>query len=336
MQKFKKILLIQTASLGDVILATPLIEKLKTFYPDAEIDFLTKKGNESLLLGHPKLHKVWLWDKSDKKNMRLLALISAIREEKYDLVVNMQRFMSSGLLTAASGAGQRIGFAKNPLSCFFTKRIPHIINSSEFNHEIDRNLSLITSITDKSRFKPRLYPSSEDFAKVSSFKRQAYICIAPASLWFTKQLPEAKWVEFATAFRIEYPDYMVYFIGGKADKALADRIQSAAGLKNTANLCGQLGLLASAALLKDAQMNFVNDSSPAHLATAMDAKVCEIYCSTVPAFGFTALSTHTHIVEVKGLDCRPCGLHGHKKCPKGHFLCGNDIDVQEMLASMAF
>ncbi|MEG2337063.1 MAG: glycosyltransferase family 9 protein, partial [Bacteroidales bacterium] len=201
-------------------------------------------------------------------------------------------------------------------------------------HGIDRNLSLITSITDSSRYYPRLYPSVADFAKVSALKMQAYICIAPASLWFTKQLPEAKWVAFAKAFQEKYPEYMIYFLGGNEDKILADRIQKAAQLKNTANLCGSLSLLASAALLKDAQMNYVNDSSPAHLATSMNAKVCEIYCSTVPAYGFTALSEQTHLIEVDGLSCRPCGLHGHKKCPKGHFLCGNQMDVQAMLDCM--
>ena len=82
-------------------------------------------------------------------------------------------------------------------------------------------------------------------------------------------------------------------------------------------------------------MNYVNDSAPMHLASAVNAPVCVIYCSTVPHFGFGPLSDISNIVEVKeNLDCRPCGLHGHRACPKGHFKCAQQIDVQQLLANL--
>jgi ADP-heptose:LPS heptosyltransferase len=90
-------------------------------------------------------------------------------------------------------------------------------------------------------------------------------------------------------------------------------------------------LLQSAALMKDAVMNYVNDSAPMHLASAMNAKTTAIYCSTVPEFGFGPLAADARVVEVtEKLDCRPCGLHGFKECPKGHFKCGRDIDVAKL------
>ncbi len=106
-------LIIQTAFIGDVILATPLIEKLGHCYPQASIDFLLRKGNEDLLKEHPYLRKVLIWDKKQGKYSQLLTTLKSIRLEHYDYVINLQRFFSTGIITALSGAKQTMGFAKN-------------------------------------------------------------------------------------------------------------------------------------------------------------------------------------------------------------------------------
>lgn len=120
----KKILVIQTASIGDVILATPVIGTLHQNFPAAGIDILVKKGNETLFRDHPWLHQVVTWDKSAKYK-DLFRIIRRIRGEQYDLVINIQRFASSGLITVLSKAVMTIGFSKNPFSYFFD--IPLII-----------------------------------------------------------------------------------------------------------------------------------------------------------------------------------------------------------------
>ena len=76
-----KFLVVQTAFIGDVILATPIVEKLRAFYPDAQIDFLLRKGNEGLLAGHPHIRKCWSWNKKKAKYTDLLRLIRALRQE---------------------------------------------------------------------------------------------------------------------------------------------------------------------------------------------------------------------------------------------------------------
>ncbi len=105
---------------------------------------------------------------------------------------------------------------------------------------------------------------------------------------------------------------------------------------NVINVAGELSFLESAALIKNAVMNFVNDSAPMHLASAMNAPVTAIFCSTVPSFGFGPLSDRSVIVETKEkLDCRPCGLHGFKACPKGHFKCAYSIENEELVSSLS-
>src|SRR5580692_8430186 len=124
----QKFLVIQTAFIGDVVLATALIEKLHAHFPEARIDLLVRKGNEALLAGHPFLHRVLVWDKQRSKLKNLYKMIRLIRREKYDKVINVQRFAATGVLTALSGAKETIGFDKNPLSRLFTYRMPHIIS----------------------------------------------------------------------------------------------------------------------------------------------------------------------------------------------------------------
>ena len=325
------ILIIQTAFLGDVVLATGLIEKLQAYYPEAKLDFLVQKGNEALLKDHPKLRQVFIWNKKQNKYKNLWQLLGQIRERKYDLVINLQRFGSTGLLTALSGAKQTIGFDKNPFSRFFTRRYHHDVTSGQ--HEIARNHLLIASFTDELPAKPCLYPAAADYSKVQPFKSQPFICLAPTSVWFTKQYPAEKWVHLLDALPV---GYTVYLLGSPQDKELAEELKKATKNKAVVNLCGQLSLLQSAALMQDAQLNYVNDSGPMHLASALNAPTCAVYCSTVPSFGFGPLADFGRIVQKKeSLYCRPCGLHGYQKCPEGHFKCAHDIQTRQLLHVLA-
>jgi len=321
--QIKKILIIQTAFLGDVILATPIIEKLKRYYPDAKIDFMLRKGNEGLLRGHPKINEVIIWDKRKAKYNGLAKLSRKVRRNKYDLLVNLQRFASSGIITSSSRAKIRIGFSKNPFSFTLTHKFPHVIDQT--THEVERNLSLIKHLTDDTFQKPVLYPTEQDLHDVERYKSNPYFCIAPASVWFTKEFPEEKWVELIDQLN---PDRNVFLMGGPSDIELCQKIKHESIHSNITVLAGELNFLQSAALMKEARMNYVNDSAPLHLASAVNAPVTAIFCSTIPEFGFGPLSDNSRVVQTKEkLECRPCGLHGKKACPKKHFKCAYTIDV---------
>lgn len=323
-----KFLVIQTASIGDVILATPVIEKLHFHYPEAKIDFLVKKGNESLFNSHPFLNRVLVWQKATDKYKNFWLLINQIRDRKYDCVINIQRFASSGLITVYSGAKTTIGFNKNPFSLFFSKRVKHTIKKGN-RHETERNLDLVRVFTNNTSFPVRLYPAQHDYAKMSQYKTVRYITVSPASLWFTKQYPLEKWVEFLSEVDTET---RIYFLGSKNDYDICEGIIKNSKHKNSLNLAGKLSFLESAALMKDAVMNFMNDSAPLHFASSVNAPTTAIFCSTVPSFGFGPLSENSVVVESKEkLDCKPCGLHGFNKCPKKHFKCALTIDMNDLL-----
>lgn len=326
----KKILVIQTASIGDVILATPILEALNRYNSDFQIDLLVKKGTECLFTQHPFLHRVFVWDKNTQKYGNLCRLIKTFRKECYDIIINLQRFLSSGVVTILSKGKHTIGFDKNPLSCFFSEQKKHILGKQ---HETQRNLELLDGLGIKHNdIRPRLYPSEEDFSRVETYKHKGYITVSPSSLWFTKTYPEERWLEF---INLVPQTYTVCLLGGKSDHALCERLERNSQRNNIVNLAGKLSLLSSAALMKDAAMNYVNDSAPLHLCSAVNAKVTSVFCSTVPTFGFGPLSEESHVVESPTpLPCRPCGLHGHKVCPKQHFLCGYNINPEMLLETL--
>lgn len=323
-EKNVRFLIIQTAFIGDVVLATALIEKLILFYPDAKIDMLVRQGNQQLLLNNPHLNRVLVWDKKHRKFSNLWKLILKIRKINYQYVFNLQRFFSTGLLSACSGAKHVYGFKKNPLSFAFSKSFAHVVNNGK--HEIERNLQFISALTDNSIAKPKLYPSLDDYEKVKPYQQVPYITVSPASVWFTKALPKQKWVELIQ----NKQQYQVYLLGGAADVDNLNQLKSSIGNHiKVVNLAGELTFLQSAALMKFAEMNYVNDSAPLHFCSAMNAPVTAFFCSTLPEFGFGPLSENSTIVETRqNLSCRPCGLHGKKACPKQHFLCGHSIEIK--------
>jgi lipopolysaccharide heptosyltransferase II len=318
----QRILVIQTAFLGDVILATPVISELKRLYPEVEVDVLVRKGNEAILKNHPAIREVFSFNKKQGKWKEMRRLIAIFRSKNYDEVINLQRFGSSGIITFLSKGKRKVGFDKNPFSFCYDIKITHEIGTGK--HEVERNLECIAHHGAEKLVRPMVFPSEIDRENVASYTNSPFYTLAPASVWFTKQLPEVKWIELANNLKRKG---VVYLVGGPADFELCQRILEGANLPNENNLAGKLNLLESCALFEKATRCFVNDSGPLHMATAVNAPVTAFFCATVPRFGFGPLSDDREIRETSELlTCRPCGLHGGKVCPEGHFKCGN-IDV---------
>jgi heptosyltransferase II len=347
----KQFLIIQTAFLGDAVLATALLEKLHACYPDAAIDLVVRKGNEGLFGAappaadrahtahqHPFLRTLFVWNKGTHKNRALFRLIGELRAVRYDHIINCQRFLSTGLMTVLARGGETCGFSKNPLSFLFHRSVEHHIpepasirgrdlpvQGTEV-HEVDRLNALIAHLTDDSRPLPVLYPSARALEEAAPFSTGHYVCIAPASVWATKQWPEEKWIELASS--LPATD-RVLLLGAPGDVDLCTRIARAAGRGEV--LAGRLSLLGTAVLMQGARMNYVNDSAPLHIASAMGAPVTAVFCSTVPAFGFGPLRPNGRVAQrEEPLYCRPCGLHGHRRCPEGHFRCAHEIRVEQV------
>ena len=329
----KKVLIIQTAYIGDVVLATSLVEILKKKAPKVQVDFLLRKGNEVLLKNSPHVGKIYIWDKTQGKYLSLLKNIVEIRSKRYDFVFNLQRFFNSGLASILSAASCIIGFDKNPLSWFYTYRVSHYIPDKvgeTYYHEVQRNYKLIKpflggSIPEKREIRPKLYFSQEDEKVIESFnlKSRSYFVLAPTSVWFTKQWSTDKWKDLALELMERGK---VILVGSSGDYDYCDKIIKGS---DVLNLCGKVTLLQSALLMKEAKRVFTNDSAPLHLASSVNAPITAVFCATVPEFGYGPLSEDSETLEVKDLKCRPCGIHGSKACPQKHFNCSRLIEIKE-------
>ena len=343
-----RILVIQTAFIGDVVLATAMLENLHAAYPAATIDILVRQGANDLFVDHPYVNAVHVWDKKKNKYQHLFQVLKTIRSNKYDVVINVQRYLATGIITVLSGAKKTIGFDKNPLSFLFSEVVkhqfgaaadavstsPHETSPHEISpHETSRNHTLLASLTTAPVAKPALYPSAANFAAVQKYQSAPYICMSPGSVWETKKMPAKNWIDLINAVP---KNYSIYLMGAPNEAALCAEILSGSSRGDVFNIAGQLNLLEAAALIKGAQLNYVNDSAPMHLASATGAPVAAIYCSTIPAFGYGPLSDTQFIVEtLELLPCKPCGIHGKKACPLGHFKCGHTITTAQLLAPLS-
>lgn len=308
----KKVLFIQTAFIGDAVLGTAVVEAWAA--DQVETHVLVRKGNEIFYQTHPKVKKVWIWDKSQKWKS-WWSILKSIRNESFDEVYVAQRFFSMGLLTLLSKAKRKVGYHQGWWSRWFDARVQHRWGGGV--HEVDRLMDLIGK---NKRVLPKIYPSASDYEKVLPLQSERYITVSPSSVWATKQAPASVWEEVVKRHPVE----TVYILGGPADIEHLKAISSQWNHDRKIIMAGQLSLLESAVLMKNATMNYVNDSGPLHLCSAMDAPVTAFFCSTIPDFGFGPLSSLQVVLENnEHLSCRPCGMHGKKHCPLGHFACGN-------------
>jgi heptosyltransferase-2 len=346
-----KILIIQTAYLGDVILTLPLVQNVKKHMPEAEIDFLCIPQTESVLKNNPYIRNLIVYDKRGKnKFFKLREIISAVKKSKYEIVISPHRSFRSALITHLSGAEVRIGFDKNSMSNFLTHRVTYIKDI----HEILRNLELIkvipgiTLTKENEILKPELFPSKKDVEFVDKFLTPHFyppqagehskdsallISIAPCSKWFTKQLSESKTVEVISTLLTKR--YKVVLIGGKEDSPFCNKIESRTNNPNLQNLCGKLTPLQSKVVIDNSVCLVSVDSAAAHLGASSDIPIIQIYGSTVPEFGFYPLTSKNVIIENKALACRPCTDHGRNSCPLRHFKCMEDLDAGEIADSVA-
>lgn len=328
-QEKKRVLILQTAFLGDVVLATPMAESIKNLHPEWEVDFLTTPESGALLENNPNISRILTYDKnkSERGVKGFLSKISEIEAGAYDIALIPHRSIRSAALVRFAGIPQRVGFDKSAGYFLFTERVKY---ENEL-HEVERNLKLVESLNlSVSKVKPRLYPSSNDLKKSekilkssAKLKNRPIIAIAPGSIWPTKRWPIDNYIELAGM--LVKDGFGVVVLGGEKDKALFKKIS----MEGVEVFAGTTTLLESAALLKKCEALVTNDSAPLHFAVAVDTPVVAIFGATAPKFGFYPYNSDDIVIE-RELPCRPCAIHGGMKCPIGTFECMLDIGAEEV------
>jgi len=335
MKNPERILVFQTAFLGDVILTLPMIQLLHKNFPTAKIDVVTTPIASELLLNHPAIASIIKYDKrkSQKGIAGILALSQQLRLQRYDCAVVPHRSFRTSLVVGLSGIKERIGFSTASGTIFYN----HIVKYEKSKHEIERNLSLIGPLNiavDQKEF-PSLYPSAADKSFVDKFLLSeeisddtSIVAIAPGSVWNTKRWLIERFSELSLS--LANSGFEIFIIGGKEDAELGKTIVGTAKHKNIHDATGKLSLLQSAELIRRSRVLVTNDSAPLHIGVAMRTPVVAIFGATVPEFGFAPYEENDIVVETKNLSCRPCAIHGGNECPIGTFVCMKNIEVNDV------
>ncbi len=146
MKSYKKILIIRTDRLGDVILSTPVIENLKFAYPDAHIAFMCRPYTREVLEGNPYLDEVIVYDKYGKQKSFFNSIKFAfnLRKEKFDCVIILHPTNRVHMISYFAAIPYRIGW-ETKMSFFLTKKLPHRKHEGK-KHEVEYTLDLIRSL----------------------------------------------------------------------------------------------------------------------------------------------------------------------------------------------
>ncbi len=333
-KKINKIGIFQTSFIGDSVLTTPLIKKTKKLFPDTQIVVITRPQTEDIFKPLPEVAEVIL---NDKRGWNKIAGVwktaRAIKKSGIDILLVPHRSFRSALIAWLSGVKVRIGFTSSEGWFLYTKTVP-------FNwmiHDAERNLSLLQGIAKEQfggeKLAMSFTPSAEEnvarLLKDFNLEGKKLVGVHAGSAWPTKCWPQEYFVELISKLQTELGVQVVLVGGGKQDTDLGEKIcQLAQG--HAASLCGKTSLADLMALMKHLSLFITNDSGPMHIATAFDVPTLAIFGPTTRELGFFPYGEGHRVLEVKDLPCRPCALHGGKKCPLGHFKCMKDITPEEV------
>lgn len=341
--EFQRILIIKPSSFGDVIHALPVLNGLRQRYPHAEISWLVATSCAGLLEHHPSLDEVIPFDRRRYgligRNFRItvefLAFVQALRDRRFDLVVDLQGLFRSGFMAIAAGAAVRVGFdnAREFAWMFYTHRVTL---PSRDMHAVDRNylvgrtlgfahvpVRFDLPVRDDARIRVREKLAAEGIAP-----GDPYALMGPGTRWETKRWPAERFASLARMLRNER-GLPVVLIGMADEAEVARDVAERAGVP-VANLAGQTGLADVIALVDGAAVVIMHDSGPMHLATALGKPMVAIYGPTSPVL--TGPYHRPETIARQDVPCSPCRIKRVADCPYDH-RCMRDLSV-EAVATM--
>jgi heptosyltransferase-2 len=340
MARPETILVFHTAFIGDIVLMVPMIHVLRRSFPQARISVVAIPASASVLRNNPAIDEIIEYDKKgrDRGVAAALRLARILKARRFDTAIVPHRSLRSAAIVRLAGIPVRVGFSTSSGKWLLTETVEY----RKDLHEITRDLHLLKplSVTAPDRELPELFPSEDDRLIVErliascergggGFDRRRMVAVAPGSVWKTKRWPREKYEDLCRLLLQEGAS--IVLIGGDDDMPLCREIASDLRDGRVLDASGSLSLLQSAEMIRRCSVLVSNDSAPLHLAVSVRTPVIAIFGATVPAFGFAPIGAHDTVVEIQGLKCRPCAIHGGNKCPVRTFDCMMRISPETVL-----
>ena len=326
-----KILIVRLSAIGDVIMASALIPALRLRFPEAQLFWLTEEVNEGLLRHHPRLDGLFIWPRRRWRQLRrkkhyqawlgeARQLIRTLRAEHFDLVLDLQGLLKSGLWAWLAGGKVRIGLGSREGSQLLMSRV--IDRRSDSQRIGKEYLTLARELGYQGDdFPMDIAPSAAEYAEAEALLGQSgvtgrFAVIAPFTTRPQKHWFDERWAELAQRIAIER-HLPVVVLGGPMDRERAAAI--AARSPGLLNLAGQTSLGQCAALIARAHLLIGVDTGLTHLGTAMGTPTLALFGSTRP---YLDAGTATTKVLYEPLPCSPCRrrptCHGEFTCMRLH------------------
>lgn len=303
----KKILIVKPSSLGDVVHSLPFLNAVHECFPDAEVHWVIAKGLEGILEGHPMVHRLIVINKDMWKKIsragdtvrEIRQLYRDIRSEHYDLAVDLQGLLRSGLITMATRAPVRIGFAeaREGSRLFYTRKV----QGGRGIHAVERYMRIAAEIgcpADRIVFPFPLKTEASEGMKRALTDLGRYAVIVPGARWKTKIWPAENFGSVAAKLKIRS-----VVIGSSSDRRIADTVVSSSHGR-AISLAGETSLSELIALMRAASVVITNDSGPMHIGAALNIPVIAVFGPTSSVL--TGPYGKGHVVLQSDEPCSPC------------------------------
>lgn len=319
----KKILVIRFSSIGDIVLTTPVVRSLHQQL-GAEVHFLTKEAFAPMLRCNPHISRVI--SLSDDFH----SLITELKEQGYDHVIDLHHNIRTKRIKAAlnkpNTSFHKLNLEKWLLVNLGIDRLPDV-------HIVDRYMTAASSLgVHKDDLGLDFFiPAEKDIDIASAYGCQpgSYVALVIGAAHQTKCLTAQQISDLCG--QLEKP---VILLGGKDEMVKANFILANTSSAVVKSACGQLDILQSASVLRQAGSVIAHDTGLMHIAAALKKQQVVIWGNTIPQFGMYPYYGKEKITwvsfEQQDLKCRPCSKLGFPECPKGHFKCILDQDLHSI------
>lgn len=316
-----KVIIVNTAFLGDVLLTAFLTQKIKNQFA-SNISLVTNKQGAEIISPVDSVDNLFVLDKKNQHRSlkSTIEFAKTINEYKFDLLISLHRSFRTSIFVKQFKDTYKIGFHNSSFSSVYDKKIRY----KNYLHEAERYLS--TLFEDYSRDSISYTIDIDDKIYIENLllkngfnESKKTIIIAPGSVWRTKKWGNEKYKELSDILKSEYN---VVAIGSPKDA-----VELPVG---TINLIGKTSLPQLYHLVSISDLLITNDSAPTHLGSIVNVPTITIFGATSPIFGFAPISDNHLIIQNSNMSCRPCRIHGSELCPLGTHECMTSITAQQV------
>ena len=324
----QNILVIKLRYIGDVVLSTPVLSRLREGFPKARITMLVNAGTEEVVQGHPALDEVLAVGRGGTHGR--WQMLGALRRRRFDVVLDLTDGDRSALLSWLSGAPTRVGY--NSEDRWRGRLYTHIVQADRFGmHTAHYHVAAVEALGLTGRTPDPQITVAQDARRAAERLLQKaqiepdrlFVCLHPGARWWFKAWPGERFAALADRIQTQTRT-QVLFLGGEQDRQGVREI-AAAMRTPCRSLAGKTRLQEAAAVLERATLMISNDNGPMHIAAAVGTRVVGLFGPSDPAiWGPWGVG---HRIFYKQLDCRNCF---HPDCFRGDENCMRLISLEEV------